>query len=46
MKRKMDARQYGNPEEFKNDILLMCNNCFTYNPDGQMVNKLGRQLLV
>ncbi|KAF7638864.1 hypothetical protein Mgra_00001673 [Meloidogyne graminicola] len=45
MKRKMDARQYGNPEEFKNDILLMCNNCFTYNPDGQMVNKLGRQLL-
>uniref|UniRef100_A0A1I8BM81 Bromo domain-containing protein n=2 Tax=Meloidogyne hapla TaxID=6305 RepID=A0A1I8BM81_MELHA len=45
IKRKMDARQYVNPDEFKSDIMLMCNNCFTYNPDGQMVNKLGKQLL-
>uniref|UniRef100_A0A914N5H8 Bromodomain containing protein n=1 Tax=Meloidogyne incognita TaxID=6306 RepID=A0A914N5H8_MELIC len=45
MRRKMDARQYVSPEEFKSDIMLMCDNCFTYNPEGQIVNKLGKQLL-
>uniref|UniRef100_A0A915NNP7 Bromo domain-containing protein n=1 Tax=Meloidogyne floridensis TaxID=298350 RepID=A0A915NNP7_9BILA len=45
IRRKMDARQYVTPEEFKSDIMLMCDNCFTYNPEGQIVNKLGKQLL-
>jgi bromodomain-containing factor 1 len=46
IKKKMDARQYVNAEEVRRDVVLMCNNCFTYNPEGQEVNKNGKQLLV
>ncbi|KAL3097998.1 hypothetical protein niasHT_027543 [Heterodera trifolii] len=44
IKKKMDARQYISPDEFRNDVLLMCRNCFTYNPEDQPVHKIGKQL--
>jgi hypothetical protein len=46
IKRKMEARQYANPEEIRTDILLMCNNSFLYNPADQVVHKMGKQLQV
>lgn len=46
IKKKMDAKQYANAEEFRDDIMLMCRNCFAYNPEDQPVNKLGKQLQV
>uniref|UniRef100_A0A915D251 Uncharacterized protein n=1 Tax=Ditylenchus dipsaci TaxID=166011 RepID=A0A915D251_9BILA len=44
IRRKMDARQYLDPEEFRKDILLMLNNCFVYNPPDQVVHKAGKEL--
>uniref|UniRef100_A0A914GTV5 Uncharacterized protein n=1 Tax=Globodera rostochiensis TaxID=31243 RepID=A0A914GTV5_GLORO len=44
IKKKMDARQYTSPEEFRSDVLLMSRNCFTYNPEDQPVHKIGKQL--
>lgn len=46
IKKKMDARLYANPQEFREDIILMCENCFKYNPPDQIVHLLGKQLLV
>lgn len=46
VKKKMDFKQYANPEEFRSDIELMCNNCFVYNPADQLVHKLGKNLMV
>ncbi|KAI6191995.1 hypothetical protein M3Y97_00288000 [Aphelenchoides bicaudatus] len=42
--KKFTARQYANPDEFYADIMLMCDNCFLYNKDGQPVNQCGRDL--
>uniref|UniRef100_A0A0N5B6V7 Bromo domain-containing protein n=1 Tax=Strongyloides papillosus TaxID=174720 RepID=A0A0N5B6V7_STREA len=44
MKRKLDARQYLNPQEFREDFILMLENCFKYNPPHDDVHKLGRKL--
>ncbi|CAD5229514.1 unnamed protein product [Bursaphelenchus okinawaensis] len=45
IKRKFDARQYADPSEVRDDVHLLCSNCFLYNPDGQTVHTLGKQLL-
>ncbi|CAD5234292.1 unnamed protein product [Bursaphelenchus xylophilus] len=45
IKRKFDARQYATPEEIRDDVHLVCNNCFQYNPEGQTVNKMGKDLM-
>ncbi|KAI1716235.1 bromodomain-containing protein [Ditylenchus destructor] len=44
IKKKMDARQYATIAEFRDDIILMLNNCFLYNPEDQPVNQCGKQL--
>lgn len=46
MQKKFDARQYASTQEFYDDIILMCENCFLYNKDGQPVNQCGKQLKV
>uniref|UniRef100_A0A0K0ET63 Bromo domain-containing protein n=1 Tax=Strongyloides stercoralis TaxID=6248 RepID=A0A0K0ET63_STRER len=46
MKRKLEARQYLNPQEFKEDFYLMLDNCFKYNPPHDQVHQLGRKLQV
>lgn len=46
IKRKYDAKQYASVDEFRSDIILMCQNCFTYNPPDQLVHRLGKDLLV
>jgi hypothetical protein len=46
MKKKLDARQYINAQEIREDVMLMCNNCFLYNPADQPVHRMGKQLLV
>lgn len=46
VKKKMEFKQYANADEVRSDIILMCNNCFLYNPADQPVHKLGKQLLV
>ncbi len=44
MKQKMDARQYASLAEVREDFLLLFSNCFLYNPEGQPVNKCGKDL--
>lgn len=46
IKKKFDAKQYATPQEFRDDIILMCENCFLYNPPDQHVHVLGKQLQV
>ncbi|CAB41059.2 SWR1 complex bromodomain subunit bdf1 [Schizosaccharomyces pombe] len=41
---KLNKNEYSTLEEFESDILLMFNNCFTYNPPGTPVHVMGRQL--
>jgi len=44
MQNKMTAKQYASPEEFHADMMLVISNCLRYNPDGQPVNKCGKDL--
>uniref|UniRef100_A0A914DAM5 Uncharacterized protein n=1 Tax=Acrobeloides nanus TaxID=290746 RepID=A0A914DAM5_9BILA len=44
MKKKLDAKQYAIPEEFREDMLLTINNCILYNPPGQQVHQNALQL--
>lgn len=46
IRHKLDAKQYATPPEFRDDVLLMCENCFIYNPEDQPVHKLGKELKV
>lgn len=46
MQKKMNAKQYATPDEFYADLMLICNNCFLFNPDGQPVNIAGKQMKV
>jgi bromodomain-containing factor 1 len=46
MQKKMTAKQYANPDEFYADMQLIWENCFRYNPEGQPVNKCGKDLKV
>uniref|UniRef100_A0AC34RSG6 Bromodomain-containing protein n=1 Tax=Panagrolaimus sp. JU765 TaxID=591449 RepID=A0AC34RSG6_9BILA len=44
IKRKFEAKQYRNAEEFRDDMMLICSNCYLYNPEGSVVHICGRQL--
>ncbi|VDK85236.1 unnamed protein product [Cylicostephanus goldi] len=45
IKKKLEAKQYGNAEEFAEDIRLVCDNCFKYNPTTDIIHQHGRALL-
>lgn len=42
--KKLTAQEYVEVQDFANDIQLMLNNCFTFNPPTHAVHQLGRQL--
>lgn len=42
--KKLTDEEYIEVQDFANDIQLMLNNCFTYNPPTHQVHQLGRQL--
>lgn len=44
IKSKVDRGDYKNGAAFAADVRLMFNNCFTYNPQGQDVYGMGKQL--
>lgn len=44
IERKLNEGAYAEPEEFEQDVRLMFNNCYTYNPASLPVHKMGRQL--
>ena len=46
IKEKLNSHTYAHPEEFRSDVLLMCNNCLLYNPVGDPHHELGQRLLV
>uniref|UniRef100_A0A8R1DVR4 Bromo domain-containing protein n=1 Tax=Caenorhabditis japonica TaxID=281687 RepID=A0A8R1DVR4_CAEJA len=39
IKKKLDFKQYAEPEEFEHDMNLMVNNCCAYNPKGSVVHQ-------
>jgi bromodomain-containing factor 1 len=41
---KLKMNSYENANEFEVDIRLMFNNCYKFNPEGQAVHQMGRQL--
>ncbi|KAF8539980.1 Bromodomain-containing protein [Trichophaea hybrida] len=41
---KLKMNSYENANEFEADIRLMFNNCYKFNPEGQAVHQMGRQL--
>ncbi|KAJ1361340.1 hypothetical protein KIN20_020557 [Parelaphostrongylus tenuis] len=45
IKKKLDNKQYANAQEFADDIRLVCNNCFLYNPSTDAIYHHGRSLL-
>ncbi|KAK6766486.1 hypothetical protein RB195_026035 [Necator americanus] len=45
IKKKLDNKQYANAQEFAEDIRLVCNNCFKYNPASDIIHQHGRSLL-
>lgn len=44
VRRKLESRQYGVPEEFYNDMKLMFDNCYSYNAPGSVVHEMGKDL--
>ncbi|KAG1493889.1 hypothetical protein G6F46_001014 [Rhizopus delemar] len=44
IEKKLNDGEYAEPEDFENDIRLMFNNCYLYNPPSLPVHKMGRQL--
>lgn len=44
IKQNLDTNKYKTPEQFKDDIMLMLNNCYTYNEEGSHVYKCGKEL--
>jgi len=44
IKHKLDSREYTSPEEFREDVLLVFTNCYTYNPPENMVYIMGNNL--
>ncbi len=41
MKKKLDNGEYLNAGRFWDDFKLMIKNCFTFNPEGTVVNQAG-----
>ena len=44
IRRKLDDGDYDTPEQFKDDIVLMFRNCYTFNPVGSDVYDAGKKL--
>ncbi|OZJ04517.1 hypothetical protein BZG36_02242 [Bifiguratus adelaidae] len=44
IKQKLDDNRYGSANEFYNDVKLVFNNCYTYNPEGSYVHQEGKTL--
>ncbi|KAK4521928.1 uncharacterized protein ATC70_004466 [Mucor velutinosus] len=44
IERKLTEGDYNEPEQFEQDIRLMFNNCYLYNPPTLPVHKMGREL--
>uniref|UniRef100_A0A3Q3D435 Bromodomain containing 4 n=1 Tax=Hippocampus comes TaxID=109280 RepID=A0A3Q3D435_HIPCM len=44
IKKKLDNRQYRDPQEFAADVRLMFSNCYKYNPPGHDVVAMARKL--
>ncbi|KAI9487800.1 MAG: Bromodomain-containing protein [Benjaminiella poitrasii] len=44
IERKLNEGDYEDPDQFEQDIRLMFNNCYTYNPPNLPVHKMGREL--
>lgn len=44
IERKLAEGDYDEPEQFEDDIRLMFNNCYLYNPPNLPVHKMGREL--
>lgn len=44
MKRKLEAGEYANAEQFHDDFKLMISNCMKFNPVGTPVNVCGQEL--
>lgn len=44
IKDKLDKDMYASPDQFRDDISLMLNNCYTYNPEGSYVHKCGKEI--
>ncbi|EPR78972.1 Transcription factor [Spraguea lophii 42_110] len=42
VKKKLETKEYESPEDFKNDIILIIDNCLLYNPEGNYVNKMAK----
>lgn len=41
---KLANNQYENGDEFENDVRLVFNNCYSFNPEGTDVNMMGHRL--
>lgn len=46
LRRKLDAKQYATPEELRADVILVCENCYKYNPTSDPIHQHGRALQV
>uniref|UniRef100_A0A915PH32 Bm4523 n=1 Tax=Setaria digitata TaxID=48799 RepID=A0A915PH32_9BILA len=44
IRRKLDAKQYATPEELRADVILVCENCYKYNPSSDPIHQHGRAL--
>lgn len=44
IEKKLNDKDYAEPEEFEQDIRLMFNNCYLYNPPTLPVHKIAKQL--
>ena len=46
LRKKMEHKQYASTDEVKADLLLVCDNCFKYNPPSDPVHSQGKTLQV
>ncbi|MFH4979228.1 hypothetical protein AB6A40_005937 [Gnathostoma spinigerum] len=44
VRRKLEGKQYATPDEMRDDINLVCENCFKYNPPSDPVHQHGKTL--
>jgi bromodomain-containing factor 1 len=44
IERKLNEGEYENPDEFEDDVRLMFNNCYLYNPPTLPIHKMARDL--
>lgn len=46
LRRKLEAKQYATPDELRADVILVCENCYKYNPTSDPIHQHGRTLQV